>query len=162
MAGAELTVHGEAAMLDLGARLAALLPATAVVFLHGDLGAGKTTLVRGLIQSLDPGRRVKSPTFTLVEPYESLPIPVYHFDLYRLADPQELELIGARDYFAGGRVLVEWPDKAQGQLPAPDLEVFIDHRQDSRRLRFEAAAPALQQALVELCDQARRDGQKFA
>lgn len=157
-----LTVHGEAAMRELGARLAAVLPAGSVVFLHGDLGAGKTTLVRGLVQSMDPDCRVKSPTFTLVEPYPALPQPVYHFDLYRLGDAQELELMGIRDYFDGqSLVLVEWPEKGAAVLPAADLDIHIAHRGESRELRFVSHRPALDTALDALCARARRDGARF-
>src|SRR5690554_5948445 len=110
-----LFLVGEAETVKLGAELARLAQTSAqglTVFLEGDLGMGKTTLSRGVMRGLGHEGAVKSPTYTLVEPYEDLDPPVYHFDLYRLVDPEELEYMGIRDYFASRSFrLIEWPER---------------------------------------------------
>ena len=117
----------EKEMLGLGVSLASLLCGEGVVHLSGGLGAGKTTLCRGILRAMGHSGAVKSPTFTLVEPYQILDSEVYHFDLYRLADPGELEYIGIDEYFGNNKLcLIEWPEKAIGYLPQHDLEITID------------------------------------
>lgn len=147
-----------AATERFGARLARCLPVGAVVFLEGDLGAGKTTLARGFLRALGHTGAVRSPTYTLVEPYETASGPVYHFDLYRLADPEELEFMGVRDFFGGeARCLVEWPVRGAGWLPAPDLTLRLEREGTGRRLTLQAATPAGRQALV-CCEEANHEG----
>lgn len=106
----------------------------AVIELRGTLGAGKTTFVRHLLRALGVPGRVKSPTYTIVEPYEPAGSPVWHFDFYRFDDPQEWEDAGLRDIFAShGLKLSEWPDKAGGLLPSPDLRIDIELDDNEQR-----------------------------
>ncbi|WP_183143748.1 tRNA (adenosine(37)-N6)-threonylcarbamoyltransferase complex ATPase subunit type 1 TsaE [Pseudomonas cichorii] len=131
----ELTLHltGEEAMMGFGSRLGQVTQGVGVIFLEGDLGAGKTTLSRGLIRGVGHVGAVKSPTFTLVEPYEIGSIRAFHFDLYRLVDPEELEFMGVRDYFDGDVLcLIEWPQRGTGFLPKPDLTITIRPHEQGR------------------------------
>ncbi len=115
----------EAATTDLGALLNAHRPRFGCVYLTGDLGAGKTTLVRGLLRAAGHIGAVRSPTYTLIEPYEWPSGAIYHLDLYRIADPDELEWIGLRELLDQGLLLVEWPSQGAGVLPAADLHIDL-------------------------------------
>ena len=130
----ELLIESEQQMMALGGQIADTFPQGGLVFLHGDLGTGKTTLVRGLLRHLGFEGTVKSPTYTLVEPYRVDGRELYHFDLYRLADPEELEYMGIRDYLSSDALcLIEWPEKAQGFLPQEDLNVILQHADEMRK-----------------------------
>jgi tRNA threonylcarbamoyladenosine biosynthesis protein TsaE len=124
-----LDLADEDATLNFGVILAKAIQPNLTIYLHGDLGAGKTTLVRGLLHALGHVGKVKSPTYTLVEPYEvkynvTSSFMLYHFDLYRFNDEEEWDSSGFRDYFnAGGVCIIEWPENAQNVLPIPDLNI---------------------------------------
>ncbi|MBV8063438.1 MAG: tRNA (adenosine(37)-N6)-threonylcarbamoyltransferase complex ATPase subunit type 1 TsaE [Nevskia sp.] len=133
-----------------GARLAALLSPRRglVVYLHGQLGAGKTTLVRGWLRALGAKGAIRSPTYTLVEPYELQGRSLLHMDLYRLSDAAELEQLGVYDTPPESSVwLVEWPERGAGELPPPDLSIFLQVADPGREIRLETS-PAVAPLLV--------------
>ncbi len=135
----------------LGERIGRALEGGCIVYLRGELGAGKTTLVRGLLRALGHTGPVRSPTYTLAEPYELSAGAVYHLDLYRLGDPEELEYIGLRDLLEPGAVvLVEWPERGGALLPAADLEVRLRYAGWSRACVLEAASARGQAVLGRL------------
>ena len=131
----------EDAMISQGEQLAGVRAPGMVVYLNGELGMGKTTFSRGFIQALGHSGAVKSPTYTLVEPYEFNGLTVYHFDLYRLNDPEELEFMGIRDYFDDSNIcLIEWSEKGLEVLPPADLVINIEQKGSGRSLSYVAAS----------------------
>jgi tRNA threonylcarbamoyladenosine biosynthesis protein TsaE len=138
----ERQVASVAEMEALGAKLATQVGNVRLVSIHGSLGAGKTTLVRGMLRGLGHADAVKSPTFTLVEPYIFGNLHFYHFDLYRLNDPGELEFLGMRDYLDGkGVCVVEWAERAQGVLPSSDVDIMIEPTETGRMVRIMTFTP---------------------
>jgi tRNA threonylcarbamoyladenosine biosynthesis protein TsaE len=143
----KLQLADAAAMEALGARLAPVLD-HAIVYLQGELGAGKTTLARGILRGLGYAGKVRSPTYTLVEPYPVDPGMVYHLDLYRLVDAEELEWLGLRDMLAEpALLLVEWPERGGGVLPEADLVVRIAASDGGRSVDIVAQTERGQQIL---------------
>lgn len=139
----KLAVHDEAAMVSVGGRLARACHDAVVVYLSGPLGAGKTTLVRGFMRGMGYGARVKSPTYTLIEPYEVEGRHLFHLDLYRVRDAAELIYLGLRELQDGNAIiLVEWPELGEGFLPLADVLLKIDYADEGRSLSIEARSPA--------------------
>ena len=153
----------EAATLACGARFAKVVQAGLVVYLHGDLGAGKTTFVRGVLRGLGHVGKVKSPTYTLVEAYQILVNKVfnymfYHVDIYRFIDENEWEAAGFREYFNPQSIcMIEWPEKAEHVLPSPDVHVQLSllalgsttlDTSMGRKIQFSAASPLGVQCLT--------------
>lgn len=148
-------LRDEAATVELGSALGRAIAGGGIVYLEGTLGAGKTTLSRGVLRHFGHQGAVKSPTYTLVEAYELNARRIFHFDLYRLGDPEELEYMGIRDYFAPDAIcLVEWPERGEGLLPAADLRVKVEvihyNSAPRRRAHITAHTPAGSAMLQEL------------
>ena len=147
----EFKLSDERATLALGYQVAGGAQVPQVIFLRGDLGAGKTTFSRGFLSGRGYDGSVKSPTYTLVEPYESVPGgPVFHLDLYRLSDAQELAYLGLGDYFSKeGILLIEWPERAETQLPPATLDISLTPEGSGRKATVRAADPVLLEALSD-------------
>lgn len=138
-------------MLGFGAELARQLRAGDRIYLSGELGAGKTTLVRGILRGLGHQGAVKSPTFTLVEPYDVAGYTIYHFDLYRINSHMELVSAGLEDYLAPQAIcLVEWPERGAGVLPEPDIELQLDLRDQDRLLNLKVKTARGEEILAAL------------
>jgi tRNA threonylcarbamoyladenosine biosynthesis protein TsaE len=139
----DLNLPDAAATRRLGEALAAGVRPGRVLHLRGELGSGKTTLVRGLLRGLGYAGRVKSPTYTLVEPYSLSKLHLYHFDFYRFKDRSEWLSSGFREYFSGDALcVVEWPERAGGLLPPPDLDLHLQFAGEARRATLEGRTPA--------------------
>jgi tRNA threonylcarbamoyladenosine biosynthesis protein TsaE len=154
---AGVNVPSADAMRAIGARLADAILAVGlegplVIGLSGDLGAGKTTLVGGLLAQLGHVGPVRSPTYSLIEPYRLADRDVYHCDLYRLKDPEELEDLGLRDLLLGSSILlVEWPERAGDRLRPPDLQLALAYTDHGRRLALQPASAAGRRVAAALC-----------
>ena len=141
----------EEAMLAFASLLAKAIPHHATIFLDGSLGAGKTTFARGFLRGLGFAGKVKSPTYTLVEPYHLDKHHVFHFDLYRLKTPEELYDIGIEEYFTPNAIcLIEWPEKGGSLLPQPDLFCRFSIEGEGRQVQLEARTPLGQNILEAL------------
>lgn len=151
-----IELQGEEAQEALGGRLARHCLPPCIIYLHGELGAGKTTLVRGFLRGLGYQGNVKSPTYTLLEPYELADRACYHFDLYRLADADELEYLGIQDLLDDKAILlVEWPERGEGVLPPADLLIDLEHAGQARRLTLRGKTPTGVEAVQRLQDDLR-------
>ena len=152
----EYFLPDEEATIAVGAGLAEVLKnlvvqQALVVYLNGDLGAGKTTLTRGFVRGMGHQGNVKSPTYTLVEPYELANWRIFHFDLYRLADAEELEYMGIRDYFNKDCCcFIEWPEKGNGLLANADLIINIAYQDEQRIIKLQAKSNHGEQVISEL------------
>jgi tRNA threonylcarbamoyladenosine biosynthesis protein TsaE len=148
----QIHLHDEAGTLALGAALARVLTPGLTIYLHGDLGAGKTALTRAMLHAAGHAGHVKSPTSTLAEPYSvtlaGRPVEVIHFDLYRLASPEEFLDAGFRDYFSENTVcVIEWPEKAAGVLPAPDIQLLLSIAGHGRDIELQGLSDQGRQCL---------------
>lgn len=127
----------ESQLIDAARELAQRVSAPKVIYLHGDLGAGKTTFCRAFVQACGHEGAVKSPTYTLVEPYELSDKTIIHCDLYRLSSGEELELLGFREFLNDNSiVLIEWPEKAADYLPAADINIHLSYHPDGREVEI--------------------------
>ena len=149
----DMLLKNEQQTLRFGRQLGQDLIKGCIIYLQGELGSGKTTFVRSLLTGLGYNDKVKSPTYTIVKPYKLGQYDIYHFDLYRLADPEELEYLGIRDYFSENSVvLVEWPDKGWGFLPEPDVVIYLKYVDDGRNAIIESKSEKGEQLLHNIVE----------
>ncbi len=156
----EYLLTDEAATLRFGDLVGEVCAGTGCIYLKGELGTGKTTLSRAIVRHYGYQGAVKSPTFTLVEPYELAGFRIYHFDLYRLADPAELEFLGVDEYFSQDSLcLVEWPEKGGAYLPPPDLVIELQVHNRGRKIKVSACSEPgkLMVARIKKAMQSARD-----
>lgn len=146
-----MNLADESATVALAQRLAACLKPGMVIYLYGDLGAGKTTLVRGVLNALGYTSRVKSPTYTLVESYRIAGLDLRHFDLYRLHDEEEWETAGFRDEFDGHNIFfIEWPEHALGLIPPADVKIDFEILAQGRKVAIQADTSTGRECLMQL------------
>lgn len=146
-----LSIPNEETMLDFGGKLAQHCSPPLIIFLHGQLGAGKTTFVRGFLRGLGYAGKVKSPSYNLVESYEIQKKSIMHFDFYRIQDPHELDFIGIQDYWQPSAIfLIEWPEKGVHILPPVDLACHLELAGSGRKLSIEAKSKAGEKVVAKL------------
>lgn len=144
-------LHDEAATQQLGQALAQCITAPLRLYFYGELGAGKTCMIRAMLRALGIEGPIKSPTFALVEPYQNDTLHLFHFDLYRLSEPEELEALGWRDYLTDDSViLLEWPEKGGAILPEPDLALHLSIIPEGRNVDCRAHTEKGQQIVKKL------------
>lgn len=144
-------IQTEEDMLTLAGKFANAVGNGAILFLEGPLGAGKTTFTRGFLRAFGYGGKVKSPTFTLVEPYELSGHSIFHFDFYRLHQADELNQIGINEYFSPPSIcLIEWPEKGFPLLPQPDVTCYISFSENGRQVKLEAKSARGEKILKQI------------
>lgn len=145
-----ITINNETELQKVGAQFASVCRPPLVVYLLGQLGAGKTTFTRGFLVGMGYDGKVKSPTYTLVEPYLFDTVAIFHFDFYRIHDPEELELMGIREYFNDNSIcLIEWPQQGLERIPEPDIVCSLTIVDEGRRLELESQSKFGEQILKE-------------
>ncbi|MBL1140525.1 MAG: tRNA (adenosine(37)-N6)-threonylcarbamoyltransferase complex ATPase subunit type 1 TsaE [Proteobacteria bacterium] len=145
------SLKDESETVALGKKIAAAIKGGEIIYLSGELGAGKTTFVRGFLNALGHSGNVKSPTYTLVEPYSIDDKNIYHFDLYRINDPEELEAMGIRDYCDGESVcLYEWPEQGKEVLPDADIIISLSHKGSGREANIQPNSAKGEQVLSQI------------
>ena len=145
------SLKNETKTVEFGAKIAAATKGGEIIYLKGDLGAGKTTFVRGFLNALGHSGNVKSPTYTLIEPYSINDKSIYHFDLYRINDPEELEAMGIRDYCDGESIcLYEWPEQGKGVLPEADIIFSLSLADTGRTIAIETKSAKGEQILSQI------------